>query len=226
MQDSPGPGRPRSEASRHAILSTALRAARRDGYESLTMDRIAAEAGVGKQTIYRWWRSKAEVTLDALRELADEQIERVDTGRLAGDLEAFLAQTFATSRTHPGLDRVLCALMGEAQRDPAFATLWREQLIEPRRQALQALLERARKRGELARSTDIALLLDVMFGTMWYRMLTGIGAVDDDLAQELGALVARAAAPGRGVSAPRPARPARPARPRGSPPRGGRTSRG
>ena len=182
------------------------------------MDRIAAEAGVGKQTIYRWWRSKAEVALDALRELADEQIESVDTGRLADDLEAFLAQTFATSRTHPGLDRVLCALMGEAQRDPAFATLWREQLIEPRRHALQALLERAQQRGELPRSADIALLLDVTFGTMWYRMLTGIGAVDDELARDLGALVAHA-----GASAPSSPRPARPRR---SPPRGGRTSRG
>lgn len=209
MQDSPGPGRPRSEASRRAILSTALRLARRDGYESLTMDRIAAEAGVGKQTIYRWWRSKAEVTLDALRDLADEQIESVDTGRMDGDVEELLAQTFATSRTHPGLDRVLCALMGEAQRDPAFAALFREQLIEPRRKVLQAVLERAQQRGELPRSADLALLLDVVFGTMWYRMLTGIGPVDDRLARDLAQLVARASALGPEASGPRPARPRR-----------------
>ena len=206
MQDSPGPGRPRSEASRRAILSTALRVARRDGYESLTMDRIAAEAGVGKQTIYRWWRSKAEVTLDALRELAEEQIETVDTGRMTDDVEALLSQTFATSRTHPGLDRVLCALMGEAQRDPEFGTLFREQLIEPRRRVLQAVLERAQQRGELSRSADLALLLDVLFGTMWYRMLTGIGPVDDRLARDLGQLVTRATARGHEASEARPAR--------------------
>jgi AcrR family transcriptional regulator len=206
MQDSPGPGRPRSEAARRAILSTALRVARRDGYDSLTMDRIAAEAGVGKQTIYRWWRSKAEVTLDALRELAEEQIESADTGRLAGDVEALLSQTFATSGTHPGLDRVLCALMGEAQRDPAFATLFREQLIEPRRQVLEAVLERAQQRGDLPRSADLGLLLDVVFGTMWYRMLTGIGRVDDGLARDLGQLVGREAARGQEASEARPAR--------------------
>lgn len=179
------------------------------------MDRIAAEAGVGKQTIYRWWRSKAEVTLDALRELADEHIESVDTGRLASDVEALLGQTFATSRAHPGLDRVLCALMAEAQRDAAFATLWREQLIEPRREFMHAVLERARQRGELPRSADLGLLLDVVFGAMWYRMLTGIGSVDESLARDLGRLVARAGAPGRDSRAPRRARSSRPS-PRGS----------
>jgi AcrR family transcriptional regulator len=170
------------------------------------MDRIAAEAGVGKQTIYRWWRSKAEVTLDALRELADEQIESVDTGRLADDVAALLKQTFATASTHPGLDRVLCALRSEAQRDAAFATLWREQLLEPRRNVMQAVLERAQERGELPRSADLPLLLDVMFGTMWYRMLTGFGAVDANLAQSLARLVAHPGARGHEARDPQPAR--------------------
>src|SRR5271169_5574244 len=80
--DMPRAGRPRSELSRCRILETALRLARTRGYAKITMDEIAAEAGAGKQTIYRWWRSKAEVVLDALKENARVEIITPDTGSL------------------------------------------------------------------------------------------------------------------------------------------------
>src|SRR5690349_8072611 len=92
----PRPGRKRSEASRRAILDAAL-ALVQGGYGSITAEALAAHAGVGKQTIYRWWKSLAEVVLDALRDNA-RTITAPETGTLEGDLRAFLSATFRLAR--------------------------------------------------------------------------------------------------------------------------------
>lgn len=140
-------GRPRSETSRCSIIETALRLARTNGYARITVDEIAAEAGVGKQTIYRWWSSKAEVVLEALRENAKEEIEIPDTGTLYGDLKAYLENTFAVSLRRPGINNVLRSMMAEAQNDPNFFEQFRREIIDPRRAVLRGLLDRAKKRG-------------------------------------------------------------------------------
>src|SRR5271157_1571737 len=140
----PGRGRPRSETARCSILETALRLARTQGYARISVDRIAAEAGVGKQTIYRWWPSKAAVVLEALRENARVEVEVPDLGSLRADLEAFLQSTFDVSRRRPGIGDVLRAMMAEAQHDPVFLQDFRREVIDPRRAVLRGLLERAR----------------------------------------------------------------------------------
>ncbi len=110
------------------------------------MDRIAAEAGVGKQTIYRWWASKAAVVLEALRENAAQEIETPDLGSLQADLTAFIKSTFDVSRRRPGVNDVLRALMAEAQLDPIVLEQFKKEVIDPRRAALRGLLERAKGR--------------------------------------------------------------------------------
>jgi AcrR family transcriptional regulator len=186
-------GRPRSDASRCAILEAALRLARTGGYSQLTIDGIAAEAGAGKQTIYRWWASKAAVVLEALQLNAHSEIELPDRGSLREDLAAFFKSTFAVSRRRPGIDSVLRAMMAEAQRDPEFLVAFREQVILPRREALASLIDRARARKEIRVDADEDLLVDLGFGVMWYRMLTEERSIGDHLAAQLAEVIAAAA---------------------------------
>ena len=112
------PGRPRSEASRRAILSAVLDLIA-DGYAAVTMDAIATRAGVGKQTIYRWWPTKADVLLEAVATKADLNVPVSDHGSYAADLEAFLTASYAMGRQAQITD-LLRALMADAQIDRAF----------------------------------------------------------------------------------------------------------
>jgi AcrR family transcriptional regulator len=173
-------------------LAAALKLARTRPPAEVSVEAIAGEAGVGKQTIYRWWSGKAEVLLEALADLAEAEIPERDTGSLEGDLRAFLEASFDTG-AHQRLTPVLRGLMAEAQRDPRFARAFRQGFIERRRDAARRLLERARRRGELGRSTEPELLVDVLFGALWYRLLVGHAPLDRTFARGLARAVARAA---------------------------------
>src|SRR3954469_6481005 len=121
------PGRPRSEDARHAVLTATLELAAESGPAGLTMGGIAERAGVSKETLYRWWRSKAEVVLEALAHYGDEAIPVPDSGSLAGDLRAFLGATAAA------LDlptrQLLRSLAAAAASDASFAAQVRDQFL-------------------------------------------------------------------------------------------------
>src|SRR4051794_35694438 len=110
------PGRKRSEESRQAILTAAFELVAELGYPRLTIEGIAARSDAGKQTIYRWWPSKADVLLDGLVAKADLYIPVPDTGSYAEDLRAFLLASFALARVRPVVE-ALRALMAQAQID-------------------------------------------------------------------------------------------------------------
>jgi AcrR family transcriptional regulator len=182
-----GPGRPRSEATQRAILTAALAELRERGYAALTIEGIATRAGAGKQTIYRWWPSKADVVLDALLDMAATQVALPDKGTLDADLAAFLTATF---RQH-GHRAVLTGLMAQTVLDPVFAGAFRERFLFARRAALRTVLERAVDRGEITADTDLELLLDVVFGVLWYRLLVNHAPLTEEAGRELAALVLR-----------------------------------
>jgi AcrR family transcriptional regulator len=186
-------GRPRSEEARHAIHAAALRLVAGGGYGALTMDALAAEAGVGKQTLYRWWPSRAAIMLEVIRELATMHIPEPDTGSLRRDLKQFLALTFRVQGQEPAVLPLLRGLMADAQLDPSFLTELRAGLLEPRRAALRAVFVRAKKRGELRPRCDVELCIDLAFGVLWYRVLVGHAPLDDGAAAKLADAVARAA---------------------------------
>ena len=185
------PGRPRSEETRTRILAAAIAELEERGYAALTIEGIATRAGAGKQTIYRWWPSKADVVLEAILELAAARIPEPDTGSLRGDLDAFLAATFRQR----GQRLVLIGLMAEALLDPVFHDQFRDRFLFARRAALRTVLERAQARGELGPGVDPELLLDVVFGVLWYRLMLDHGALTEAAGRELSALVVRAASP-------------------------------
>ena len=178
------PGRKRSEDSRLAILAAAIDLVGEVGYAGLTIEGIAARSGAGKQTIYRWWPSKADVLLDALATKADLHIPIPDEGSYAEDLRAFLAATFRLGNDSRVID-VLRALMAHAQLDAAFGDRFRAAFLNRRREALTVILDRAKTRGDLPPVVSPGTAADIVFGVIWYRTLATRRPLDDKLIDEL-----------------------------------------
>lgn len=180
--DTARPGRPRSRRAHAAILEATGELLDTEGYRNLTMQRIAERAGVGKQTLYRWWSCKAAVVLEALAASAERRVPIPDTGSLEGDLASFLRVTFrGVKRT----GQTLTALMAEAQHDPVIAEALRSRLIDRRRTVVRQMLDRAAERGEIAPHVDRELLIDLLYGPMWYRLLNCHAPLDTRLADRL-----------------------------------------
>ncbi|MEO3876357.1 TetR/AcrR family transcriptional regulator [Nonomuraea sp. B12E4] len=174
-------GRRRNPAVRQAILDHAADLLAAHNYSAVPIDAIAQAAGVSKHTIYRWWPSKGAVLLEAMVERARRETPGLDTGVFADDLEAFVAATFRTAELVGGLLR---GIMAEAQRDPVAAEGMR-QFAGGRRDELLALLARGLEQGEVPAGTDLDLLVDQIYGLMWYRLLMGHAPLGDDVAARL-----------------------------------------
>ena len=187
------PGRPRSEEARLATLGAAVALVGEGGSAVATMDAIARRAGVSKQTVYRWWSSPAEILLEALNEGAAQLAPLEETGELEQDLRTFLRRSVLGAREPVG--RLLAALMAEAQRDPQFGESFRAGFLAKRRAVLRELLEHAAERGELEPDVDLDFLVELFFGTLWYRLLAASGPLDRRFADDLtGALLTLARA--------------------------------
>ncbi len=160
----------RSEQARAAILEAADNLLVERGFAGVTMEGIAAAAGVAKQTIYRWWRSKTDVLMDAFVEDAAQVAPSPSLGSLSADLERHvlrLANLLAVSDT----GAVFRALMAEAQHDPALAVRLRTEFIEPQRIRDHSPFEQAIQRGELAPTFDIEYAVDELLSPIYYRVL-------------------------------------------------------
>jgi AcrR family transcriptional regulator len=187
MSDQPvraHPGRKRSEQSRRAILAATVELLGELGYAALTIEGIAARSGSGKQTIYRWWPSKADVLLEALATKADLHVPVTDEGSYTADLRTFLTATFALGR-QPQVADALRALMAQAQIDTEFGERFRAGFLQRRRDALGVVLDRAQARGDLPPGLSRGTVCDLFFGIIWYRLLATRRAFDDRLAEEL-----------------------------------------
>lgn len=166
-------GRPRSEPARQAIIAAATDLLLARGLSAASMDAIAERAGVSKATIYRWWPTKETLALDALYEqLTEPGPEPPDTGTLDGDLRA-LALGWIKRATAGPYARVIGALVTEAATDPAFARLYRERYLEPRRAQARESLQRAMARGDIAIGTDVEAAIDLLYGPLYHRLLHG-----------------------------------------------------
>jgi AcrR family transcriptional regulator len=185
----PHTGRRRNDAARDAILDAAFRLLSDPGNENLTIEAIAAEAGVGRQTIYRWWPSKGAVVADALGRYARAVVPERDTGSFAGDLAAFLIDSFAGLQDTAYTAR-LRQIVAAAQQDEHVAQILAD-FTAVRRAALRALLERGRDAGELAPGTDLDMLVDMAYGVLYYRLLVGHSPLDEKAARSLAAELTR-----------------------------------
>jgi len=177
------PERRRSIRSHQAILAATTQLLAEVGYTALTIEGVAARAGVGKATVYRWWPSKGALVIEAMSGALD-MIPVPETGDLRQDLLAIgngIVQTLA----HTPAGAVIPALAADLMRDPEMAEQFRNQMIRPRRSAITQSLRRAADRGELPSDLDIGLLLDVYAGAVFYRVLVSGEPVTDLLAEQL-----------------------------------------
>ncbi|MEJ8638748.1 TetR/AcrR family transcriptional regulator [Streptomyces sp. NPDC006475] len=160
----------RSEQARQAVLEAADDLLVEKGFTGVTIEGIAARAGVAKQTIYRWWKTKTDILLDAFLQDAAEALTPPDHGDLAPDLRAHLRQ-LALFLTRSDAGAVFRALIGYAQHDPAFAAVLRSGYLDEQRRRDSLPLERAVQRGQLPDGLDMAAEIDRLVGPIYHRVL-------------------------------------------------------
>jgi AcrR family transcriptional regulator len=176
------PGRPRRRATDRAILNGALELVAERGYDGLTMEGIAARAGVAKTTVYRRWSSRDEV-LEAASEQFVTEIGVPDTGTIRGDLLELLENAVRVYSGLPG--RVMPGLVSAMAQQPSLARRVRGGFLASRRGVLRAVLHRGIERGELRPEIDIELTLDLLGGPLMYRLLVTGQEVDPETAARL-----------------------------------------
>lgn len=169
MEDNrPKRGRPRSAKSREAILEAVRKMLLVDGYQRLTMEAVAAEAGVSKATIYRWWKTKGELALEAAE--ADISIGLVpETDDPRADVEAAIDQLIETF-SRPLASVVIFAAITTSGNDPVMAQIFRDKYVYPWRASAASALVRALSEHE-NHSDKVQFLLDVIVGTVFQRTL-------------------------------------------------------
>jgi AcrR family transcriptional regulator len=181
-------GRPRSEQADRAILQAASRLLAERGLSGMSIEEVAARAGVGKTTIYRRWTSRGTLALDAFLTEFQGQQPLPNTGTLRGDLLAAL-RAWIRSVTRTSAGPILAGLIAEAQRDPDLAAAWRERVVGPLRAQHKVMLDRAAGRGEIPASTDYEVVLDLVFGAAYHRLLHGHQPLTDKFARQVVGLV-------------------------------------
>ncbi len=182
-------GRPRSEKSREAIINATHELLQKESGARLTIEAIAKTASVGKPTIYRWWPTLADIVLEAVLHQAESNIKVRPFDSLQETLYEFLKQsTHALTDGGPHLR----FLMAQAQQDEAFRKRFRENFVAKRRGVLLSIFTRAIKQEQISSNQNIELLVDIAFGTMWYRLLTDHAPMDESFADELTEIIIRA----------------------------------
>jgi AcrR family transcriptional regulator len=165
-------GRPRSQEADRAILAATADLLASRGLAAISIEEIAARAGVGKATIYRRWPSKGLLALDAFVASFQAQQPLPDTGTLRGDMIAALT-LWVRAVTETAMGAMLTGLIAEAQHDPSLRAAWRERVLEPLRSQHRIMLDRAIARGEIAATVDREVVLDLFFGAAQHRLLLG-----------------------------------------------------
>lgn len=171
--ETPRNGRPRSEKSRRAILDATLKMLEEVGFNGLTIEAIAARAGVGKTTIYRWWPSRIALAIEALEELP--QIAVPNTGSLSEDLKLVTRDLSELLRSTP-LGSVLGHLAGNPEDRDASVMAY----INERNSGVVAVLQRGVDRGELPAETDPTIVARLVTGPITNQTLYGATIPDDE----------------------------------------------
>lgn len=165
------PGRPRSARAHRAILDAAVALFIEDGFEGMSVEAVAARAGVGKATIYRRWPSKGDLVIDAIAQLFAEP-SAPDTGSVRDDLVQ-MGRELHVLMSSSATGGVFPRMAAEVARGSRLGRLYGLRVIGPRRGILGKALRRGIERRELPEGTDVELAIDLLVGTLLLRRLTG-----------------------------------------------------
>jgi len=186
-------GRPRSAEVDEAIARAALTVLAELGFEGVTVEEVAARAGVARSTVYRRYPGKPELLVSVLNHACHAPVPDPDTGSVVGDLEA-LALGLNRSLGESDIGRALPAVVAAAVRHPEVAAAHRS-FVAHRRRRMLAAIGRGIERGEVDPDLDPGTLADMVVGPVFHRRFTGPGPVTDDWIREIVARAVRACAP-------------------------------
>jgi AcrR family transcriptional regulator len=180
------PGRPRDARADEAIIEASVEVLADKGPAGFTVDAVAARAGCGKATIYRRWSSRASLLLETAHRMGLEP-SIVDTGSVRDDLVALMTQ-FGTKLTDTPAGRILPGVVAEAAVNPEMRQVL-SRFVRDRRDRPRQAIVRGVERGELPPDTDVELLLDILGGSVFYRVLVSGEPGDEAFARRLVDLV-------------------------------------
>src|SRR5438132_13349774 len=168
----PKRGRPRSGRTQRASRRAASGVVASSGLADMTIEGVAARAGVGKASIYRRWPSKGALAFDAVVDTILSTQPTPDTGSLEGDLLQVARTWIGGARGRRG-GRTVAGLIAEVQSDPDLAAAWRERFVSRIRRERRPIVERATERGEIPAGSDPEVISDLVDGPLYPRCLTG-----------------------------------------------------
>jgi AcrR family transcriptional regulator len=160
----------RETGTRERALSTAAKILCQEGYCRLTMERVAAESGVAKTTLYRRWPAKAALCRELYLEVASRELQDPDTGDVASDLR-HICNTVVRLQTRSVAGPAFIGLIAEALSNPESSASFLAEFAERRREITRRVLKRAIRRGELRAETDVDLVIDALGGATTFRLL-------------------------------------------------------
>ncbi|HEY6780094.1 MAG TPA: TetR/AcrR family transcriptional regulator [Thermoleophilaceae bacterium] len=172
------PGRPRSEEAHQAIVAATIELLPEHGLRGLSIEAVAARAGVGKTTIYRRWNSKEELVADAVA-LLRPPLTPPDQGSLLADLQ-LLADIQRERLEFTSIPRIVPRVLSDAADDPELHALIYERAVEPLREMIAEMVRRAISRGEIRADADVEAIVDILHAIPVYRIVMGT-----DLAEAL-----------------------------------------
>lgn len=176
-------GRPRNVETQQAILIASYELLLECGFDAVTVEKIAERAQVSKATIYKWWPNKAAVVMDGFMSAASRWLPLPDTGSTYDNIVAHAGNLVRFLLSREG--KVITELIGGGQFDPALAEAYRTRYFQPRRQEARELIRRGVAAGELSDDLDIGLIIDLIYGPIFYRLLLTGETLDDAYVRDL-----------------------------------------
>ena len=178
-----GPGRPRSEKARKAVIRSTLKLLERVGFNELSIEAVAARAGVGKATVYRWWSNKAELVISAFASAVEKELRFPSAGPVLESIHEQMKR-WAVIFQSP-LGQIVGTVIGAGQSEPEILEAFRTHWVDPRRVEARHLLRQAIKNGDIRADLDPDMMLDLFYGPLYLRLMLKHAPLDEDFVNRI-----------------------------------------
>jgi AcrR family transcriptional regulator len=172
-----GPGRPRSEKARKAVIRSTLKLLERVGFNELSIEAVATKACVGKATVYRWWKNKAELVISAFAFAVEKELRFPSGGPVLASIHEQMKRWVVIFQSPLG--QIVGTVIGAGQSEPEILEAFRTYWVEPRRVEARHLLKQAMKNGEIRSDLDPDLMLDLFYGPLYLRLMLKHAPLDE-----------------------------------------------